>query len=210
MQRKIPLAVTTVILVLVAGTACAPAATPASAPAPGGLATQAPALPPTAAEPANEAPPSAPTTASGAAQPPAAAQSAPLCQTTNACADAAAEQHEIGCVDKIPYTNILVAPDTQFEVMDKSGDFSCSDSGTSVDGKTVLTCHGKQLFSFDLKLTGAACSNSLSTGSDQCQEGYGYDAAQQCCAPVEGQASGSTTVRVDLGACPLPRPSGGG
>jgi hypothetical protein len=140
------------------------------------------------------------------AQPVAAAQGAPLCQSANTCTAPTAEQHEIDCVNKIPYTNVLVPQGTTFEVMDKSGDFTCNDSGNVVDGKTVLTCYGKELYSFDLKLTNSACGGSnLATGTGQCASGYGYDSAQQCCAPVGGDSSSSKTITVDLGGCPLPR-----
>jgi hypothetical protein len=198
------------VLVLLAGAACSPAAPATQAPAAGSLPTQAPAEAPATSEPATEAPIPTPTSSTAANPPPAAPQLAPICQTASACPALSPEQIEIGCVEKVPYTNVLVPPNTQFEVMDKSGDFKCSDSGTTVDGQTVLTCYGKQLYSFDLRLTGGACGGSLSANTDQCQEGYGYDSSQQCCAPLQAEGSGSTTVHVDLGACPLPRPSAGG
>jgi len=110
------------------------------------------------------------------------------------------------CVEKIPYTNILVDPGTTFEVLDKSGKYSCANSGQKIDGKIVLTCTGKQLFSFNLKLTNPACSGgNLVTGTGQCQEGFGFDATQGCCAPITGNGAGSVTIKVNLGACPLPQ-----
>jgi hypothetical protein len=107
-------------------------------------------------------------------------------------------------VKKIPYTNISVPDGTTFEVLDKSGDYICVDSGTFDNaGKRVITCHGKQLFKFDLKLTNPACGGgNLAIGTGQCQDGYGFDAAQNCCAPATGDAAGSTTITVNLGACP--------
>ncbi len=110
------------------------------------------------------------------------------------------------CVEKIPYTNILVDPGTTFEVLDKSGKYSCANSGQKIDGKTVITCTGKELFSFNLKLTNPACSGrNLITGTGQCQEGFGFDAAQGCCSPITGNKAGSVTIKVNLGACPLPQ-----
>jgi hypothetical protein len=136
----------------------------------------------------------------------AAVQTAPLCQNAGTCKAPTAEFFQLDCVNKVPYTNVLVPPGTKFEVLDKSGDFKCSDSGALSKGKMVITCYGRQLYGFDLKLTGAACgASNLATDTGQCQQGYGYDAAQQCCAPVSGGSSGSTTVHVDLGGCPLPR-----
>jgi len=164
-------------LVVVVAAACAPTAT-------------APAEPPSGA----------------AAQPVAMVQLAPICQGATACQAPTAEQYEIDCVNKIPYTNVLVESGTTFEVLDKSGDFKCSDSGNVVDGKTVLTCFGRQLYRFDLKLTNTSCGGAaLQAGTGQCEQGYGYDAAQQCCAPTGGDGGNSTTIQVDLGGCPLPR-----
>jgi hypothetical protein len=139
-------------------------------------------------------------------QPAAAAPAVALCQNPTTCQAPDVVLHQIDCANKIPYTNVLVPAGTKFEVLDKSGDFTCKDSGKVVDGKTVLICYGKELYSFNLKLTNSACGGAaLTTGTGQCQQGYGYDAAQKCCAPVAGDQAGSTTVQVDLGACPLPR-----
>ncbi|MFH1186066.1 MAG: hypothetical protein V1755_13670 [Chloroflexota bacterium] len=176
MNGRYVVLVATAVLVVVVAAACAPTAT-------------APAQPPSGA----------------VGQPVAAVELAPLCQGGTACQAPSAEQNEIECVNKIPYTNVLVEPGTAFEVLDKTGDFTCNDSGTVVDGKSVLTCYGRELYAFDLKLTNTACGGAgLQAGTGRCQEGYGYDTAQQCCAPVGGDAPGSVVVRVELGACPLP------
>jgi hypothetical protein len=131
---------------------------------------------------------------------------APVCQGSVSCVAPVAEQYQLDCIKKVPYTNVSVPTGTTFEVMDKSGEFNCVDSGTVANGKEVLTCHGKELFTFDLKLTNTSCSGaSLATGTGQCQEGYGYDAANQCCSPVTGNSGGSTTIQVNLGGCPIPK-----
>src|SRR5574340_642514 len=136
-----------------------------------------------------------------AGQPVAAVQSATICQTGSACQVPSAEQHEIDCVNKMPYTNVLVPPGMTFEVLDNSGDFTCNDSGTVADGKQVITCFGKELYGFDLKLTNNTCGGgNLQAGTGQCQEGYGFDASQQCCAPLGGDSGGSGVVSVELGA----------
>ncbi len=134
-------------------------------------------------------------------------QRAPLCDVSSSCQAFDAMQIPVDCVKKVPYTNVLVPIGTKFEVVDKSGDFTCVDTGMVVNGKEVVTCHGRQLYSFELSLTNAACSeNTLSTGSGRCPDGYGYDAGQQCCAAMPAGADGSITVRVNLGACPVPNP----
>ncbi len=132
---------------------------------------------------------------------------APVCQASNSCEALDAVQIPLDCVKKVPYTNVLVPPDTTFQVVDSSGAFICNDTGVVVNGKKVVTCHGKQLNSFELTLTNPSCGGStLSTGKGQCQNGYGFDAAEKCCAPLSGAAAGSTTVSVWLGECPVPNP----
>jgi hypothetical protein len=175
-RKSLCLAATTLFVVLVAA-ACAPAAP----------AAQQPAAAPANAQPSTSLAPVCPSAASGQAP--------------------TAAQHELDCVKKVPYTNISVPPGTSFEVADKSGNFTCVDSGQVANGQDVIVCHGPELQSFDLKLTAASGGGTnLAAGTGQCQQGYGYDAAQQCCSPLAGAAGASTMVTVNLGACPLPRP----
>ena len=134
---------------------------------------------------------------------------APACQAVTSCAapdvaDVAGDKNY--CVEKIPYQNIAVPPGTTFESLDPAGEFKCEDSGTVVDGKNVITCSGKELTAYELKLTNSACAaNALATGTGQCQEGLGYDAAQNCCAPLTDASAGSATITVNMGACPGPQ-----
>ena len=137
---------------------------------------------------------------------PNAAAQAPICDATASCAALDAEQIPLDCVKKVPYTNVLVPKGTTFQVLDTSGSFACVDSGVIVNDKQVITCHGEELYSFQLKLVNAACGGSLQVGTSQCQEGYGFDAAQQCCSPVNAAGAGTATVSVNLGACPAPAP----
>ncbi len=194
-MRKIPYSLMGISAVLVLlGAACSSAAQPTAA------APSVPQQQPAAAatiQPAPTVAPSVPQTGAGA----------PICQAATSCQAPTADQTEIGCVKKVPYTNVMVPTGTTFEVVDKTGNFTCVDTGTVQNGKEVLTCHGKPLFSFDLKLTSATCSGAaLTTGGGQCQQGYGYDATQQCCAPLTGGGSGgSATVTVNLQGCPLPQ-----
>ena len=135
----------------------------------------------------------------------AALSQAPLCAASAICAALDGVQIPLGCVKKVPYTNVLIPRGTTFEVLDKTGDFSCIDTGVVSNGKEVLTCHGKQLYAFQLRLTNAACAGAaLPTGTGQCDDGYGYDATAKCCLPVTASEAGSTTVTINLGACPLP------
>jgi hypothetical protein len=135
---------------------------------------------------------------------------APLCQPSAATCTAPdiqdTQADNTYCQKKIPYQNILVPDGTTWEVLDKSGDYTCEDQNTFVEGKRVIACTGKELFSFQLKLSNPACGGtSLVTGTGQCQDGYGYDSAQQCCAPVGAGEAGAVTITVNMGACPLPQ-----
>ena len=178
------------LLIAVAATACAPAAAPA---------TQPPA--PQPVEPAQQEP-----VAAVPAQP----QTAPLCQGSSTCVapDVTDIAPDSGyCTEKIPYHNILVPDGTTWEELDSSGDFKCFDQNTFVDGKRVIACTGKELWSYQLALTGPGCgASNLVTETAQCQQGYGFDAAQQCCAPLAGGGGGAVTITVNMGACPLPQP----
>jgi hypothetical protein len=189
------LAVVTILVVLL-GAACS---APAQAP------TITPSIPQSAAGPTAEPPsnpPSIQPTTAGAV-----VAQAPVCQASNSCEALNAEQIQLDCVKKVPYTNVLVPPGSAFEVVDKSGAFICNESGVVTNGKKVITCRGKELFTFDLKLTNPSCdSAALATGTGKCQEGYGYDAAQQCCSLITTGGSSSTTVKVQLAGCPLPNP----
>ena len=129
---------------------------------------------------------------------------APACQSANSCAAPDVPDTDVAnkyCVTKIPYVNISVPPGTTFESLDSTGELRCQDSGTVVDGMEILTCYGKELTTYQLKLTNSTCSAaSLQTGTGQCPDGQGFDAANNCCAPLS--EGGSTIINVNIGACP--------
>jgi hypothetical protein len=183
----------TTVLVVLFASACGSSAAPATQAAP----------PPVEVFPTQPAPVEVVPTL----QPAATEQTfAPACQAAASCAAPDVKDTEATntfCVEKIPYQNINVAQGTTFETLDPKGELKCQDSGTVVDGKTVLTCTGKQLWTYELKLTNSACAaNALATGTGQCQDGSGYDAAQNCCAPLTTGDAGSVTIKVNVGACP--------
>jgi hypothetical protein len=144
-------------------------------------------------------------------QPAAPAQSfAPACQGATSCSAPDVKDTEAAstyCVQKIPYQNIAVDPGTTFEVIDPKGELKCKDSGTVAKGKNVITCTGKELWTYQLKLTNSSCAGggALTADATKCQEGLGYDAAQNCCAPLKADGGGSVTIKVNMGACPLPQ-----
>jgi len=153
------------------------------------------AVPPPPAEP-TEAPPPAP------AEP----QYAPLCQAAPAACEAPTVEmlDNKYCIEKVPYAIMSMPAGTTYESLDP--DMVCVDQMHS-DGNLRVTCHsvsGKQLWSYDLQVCNGNCTApALQMGTGQCQEGYGYDAANQCCAaPAPAGSEGCTTYSVDLGACP--------
>lgn len=160
---------------------------------------------------------SAPTQAPPVQAPPPTEQSvpaqtfAPACQAATTCTAPALTDKpafETYCVQKVPYQNIMAPAGTIFEPLPKSGDpeffpLVCADSGTVVGGLNVFSCRGAELWTYDLKVTNPACGGgSLQTGTSQCQAGQGYDAANNCCAPLTGGESGSVIIKVNMGACP--------
>jgi len=198
MKKTNYLLLATTVFVVLFASACGGSAAPATQAAPPpveAVATQAP---------AEVAPTAAPE------QPAATVQTfAPACQAAASCAapdvkDTATT--DTFCVKKVPYQNISVMPGTTFESLDPKGELKCQDSGTVVDGKNVITCTSKELWTYELKFTNSACAaNALTTGTGQCQDGLGYDAAQNCCAPLTAADTGSVTIKINMGGCPVPQ-----
>lgn len=185
------------MLVLAIGvllTACVPAPTPAP--------VEQPVQPPPVVEQPTVAPPPPP-------QPtvPPAPQYAPFCQAAPAaCQPPTIELRDNAfCVEKVPYAILAVPAGTTYESQDAG--MECIDQATA-DGSLRITCHskeGKQLWSYNLKVCNGACkAPSLQMGTGQCPEGYGFDAANQCCAvpPAAGEEAGCIIYRVDIGGCP--------
>jgi hypothetical protein len=132
---------------------------------------------------------------------------APFCQS----APAGCEAPEVEmldnkyCVKKIPYAIMSVPAGTTYESLDP--DLECQDQAHS-DGSLRITCSsGRELWSYDLKVCNGACSApNLVMDSPQCPAGYGFDAANQCCAqPAAGGDAGCVVYQVDIGACPMPQ-----
>ena len=154
----------------------------------------------------------APTQAAAPAQQAAPVQAfAPTCQNTASCEAPAItdkQAYESYCVKKVPYQNIMAPAGTIFEPLPKAGDpeflpLICDDSGTTVDGLHVFTCRGAELWTYDLKVTTPGCGNaSLQAGTGQCQDGFGFDAAKNCCAPLNATGGGSKVIKVNMGGCP--------
>lgn len=184
-------------------TACGGAAPPQPAP----VVEQPPAAEPAA--PAEPAPVEPAQPAQPAAPEPTQPQYAPFCQNApTSCETPAIEMLDNKyCIDKVPYAIMAAPAGTTYESLDP--DMDCVDQAHS-DGSMRITCHsvtGKELWSYDMKVCNSTCSApALQAGTGQCPEGYGYDAANLCCAqPSTSGGDGCTTYTVDLGACPEPQ-----
>ena len=184
------------VLILLFAAAC-------SAPAPTAAPQQQASAPTLDVQAPTEPPMPAPTTIQPAPQANNGGAQAPICQAASSCQALNAQQVQLECIKKVPYTNVLVPQGTKFETVDNTGLFVCNDTGQVVNGQDVITCRGKPLWSYNLKLTNAACgAGNLQTGTGQCQQGYGYDAAQQCCSPVTSGSAGFAMVTVNMAGCP--------
>ena len=111
------------------------------------------------------------------------------------------------CVNKWPYAIMSAPAGTTYEPLDER--LNCQDQMHN-DGNMRITCNdteGRQLWSYELKVCNAACSApALQMETGQCPEGYGYDAANTCCAaPAPSGGDGCVVYQVDIGACPDPQ-----
>lgn len=156
-------------------------------------------------EPTVQTPTVAPVEPSPIVPTPTQPQFAPFCETVSSGCEAPVVTmlDNSYCVEKVPYAIMSVPAGTTYE--SEELDFQCRDQMHS-DGTMRVTCHsvtGKQLQSFDLRLCNSACSvPALQMETGQCQEGYGYDSANACCAaPPPASNDGCTVYKVDLGAC---------
>jgi hypothetical protein len=140
MKKTNPILMLTAVFVVIFVAACSTPATPA----------------PQVVEPAVEQPPVVPADTTAPVE--SAPTEAPASGGTFVFPDTVAS--ETYCVNKIPYQNLLLDPGVTFESQDTTGELQCVDSGTDVDGKNVITCTSKQLWTYDLKLTDA---NNAST-----------------------------------------------
>lgn len=103
------------------------------------------------------------------------------------------------CTKKNPYTTIAIPQGSTFEILAQG--FACADAGI-VNGKLLIACTGKQLFSFYLKVCNPSLSTPASTANTgQCPQGANYDTANQCCVDLSAKEAACTIFKVDLRAC---------
>jgi serine/threonine protein kinase len=100
------------------------------------------------------------------------------------------------CVEKIPYTLISIPEGATFESL-KPG-LSCTIEKTS-NGKSIISCTGKQLFSYNLKVCVPPVVSSADSG--KCSQGTTFNSANQCCLAVPPDGAGCTIFKVDIRSC---------
>jgi len=99
------------------------------------------------------------------------------------------------CVKKIPYTSLSVPEGAVLESLNP--DFSCVVETTS-NGKDIISCTGRQSFSYQLKVCVPPVVSSADSG--KCAQGATFDSANQCCLATPPDA-GCKILKVDLRAC---------
>lgn len=100
------------------------------------------------------------------------------------------------CVEKKPYTAISIPENATFVPLNPR--LSCRNESTK-NGKTIISCTGQQLFSYDLKVCVSPVVSSA--GSGKCAQGDTFNAANQCCLITPPDGAGCTVFKVDLRAC---------
>jgi hypothetical protein len=106
------------------------------------------------------------------------------------------EQTDKVCRAKIPYTTVKIPEGATFTPIDPA--LKCNKEATR-DGYTLISCTGKQLFSYDLKV----CKPPPLSDADlaQCPADATFDPLNACCAAVPPQDAGCTIFKVDIRAC---------
>jgi hypothetical protein len=103
------------------------------------------------------------------------------------------------CTNGLPYTTYSIPKGTTFEPVSK--DFNCKIVGEK-NGNDLIACTGTPLYNFDLKLCAPVDQPVLDTTSGKCSsDAAGYDAANQCCAPLPASDAGCVIFKATIGGC---------
>lgn len=121
---------------------------------------------------------------------------APACAAGVAIPTPVVKETNKVCVQKIPYTAISIPEGATFESLKPQ--FSCALEATS-NGKSVISCTGQQLFSFDIKVCTPPAVSSADSG--KCGQGSTFNSANQCCLVTPPNGAGCTIFKVDLRGC---------
>jgi serine/threonine-protein kinase len=120
---------------------------------------------------------------------------APACAAGITIPTPAVRETNKSCVKKIPYTALSIPEGAKFESF--NSEFSCAIETTS-NGKSIISCTGRDSFSYQLKVCVPPIVSSVDSG--KCGQGTAFDSANQCCVAAPPDA-GCTTFKVDLRAC---------
>jgi serine/threonine-protein kinase len=121
---------------------------------------------------------------------------APACAASIAIPTPEVKETNKICVEKKPYTAISVPEGAIFESLDEK--MTCVEEATS-NGRTVISCTGRQLYSYNLKVCVPPVVSNTDPG--KCPQGEIFEAADQCCSVPPAEDAGCTVFRVNIGAC---------
>ena len=100
------------------------------------------------------------------------------------------------CVEKKPYTAISISEGATFEPLNPK--LVCAKETTS-NGKTIISCGGQQLYSYNLKVCVPPVLSNADSG--KCAQDATFNSANQCCLATPPNGAGCTIFKVDLRAC---------
>jgi serine/threonine protein kinase len=122
---------------------------------------------------------------------------APSCAAGIAIPTPDVKETNKACIEKIPYTAISIPEGAAFESL-KPPEFKCAIETTS-KGRSIVSCTGKQSFSYNLRVCVPPVVSSTDAG--KCAQGSTFDSANQCCITTPPDGAGCTTFKVDLRSC---------
>lgn len=102
------------------------------------------------------------------------------------------------CILKVPYTTISIPGNVSY--VPQSPGLKCTQE-RAVGDRILISCTGKQLFTYGLKLCYPPATPS-SEFKDKCGQSDVYNDAGQCCYPAPPVDAGCMIFKVDLRACP--------
>ena len=117
---------------------------------------------------------------------------------TPSCTEPEYDTTDMFCVDNNAYGLYTLSPDTTFDVLTPG--FTCISEDTNSRGEPRISCTGPADKEFQVSFCNSTCTNSLET-SNQCQAGFGLNAAGGCCAPLSATNNGCVTSTFILASC---------
>jgi hypothetical protein len=121
---------------------------------------------------------------------------APACAAGIAVPTPVVKETNKACVKKIPYTALSIPEGAKYESLNP--EFTCAIETTN-NGKSIISCTGRQSFSFKLKVCVPPVVSSADSG--KCAQGSTFDSSNQCCLVTPPEEAGCSIVKVDLRAC---------